>query len=119
MIVSMRWYRCDQKVKSNGPIVTLCFGLRFKIFSVFKDMIIYIYIAIVNHRLMSVVEEISMMSKSGYDDKELLEYIDKHYDEIECELNGNEYKEPKKHNRNFCVDCNMVKSSVRCVDRSL
>ena len=59
---------------------------------------------------MSVVEEISMMSKSGYDDKELLEYIDKHYDEIECELNGNEYKEPKKHNRNFCVDCNMLKT---------
>ena len=36
-----------------------------------------------------------MMSKCGYTDKELLEYIDKHYDEIECELNGEEYKEPK------------------------
>ena len=59
---------------------------------------------------MSVIEAISMMSKSGYDDKELLEYIDKRYDEIECELNGNEYKEPKKHNRNFCIDCNMVKT---------
>ena len=69
-----------------------------------------IYIAIVNRRLMSVIEEISMMSKSGHDDKELLEYIDKHYDEIECELNGNEDKEPKKHNRNFCIDCNMVKT---------
>ena len=37
---------------------------------------------------MSVIEEISRMSKSGYNDRELLEYIDKHYDEIECELNG-------------------------------
>ena len=35
---------------------------------------------------MSVIETISMMSKSGYSDRELLEYIDKHYDEIECEL---------------------------------
>ena len=50
------------------------------------------------------------MSKSGYSDRELLEYIDKHYDEIECELNGEKYKEPKKHNRNFCIDCNMVKT---------
>ena len=30
------------------------------------------------------------MSKSGYNDKELLEFIGKHYDEIECELNGDE-----------------------------
>ena len=28
------------------------------------------------------------------------------YDEIECELNGDEYKEPKKHNYDFCVACN-------------
>ena len=42
------------------------------------------------------------MSKSGYDGRELLEYIDKHYDEIECELNGNEYKEPKKYH-NLCI----------------
>ena len=47
------------------------------------------------------------MSKSGYNDKELLDYIDKHYDEIECELNGDEFGEPKKHNRNLCIDCNM------------
>ena len=40
---------------------------------------------------MSVIEAISLMSKCGYTDKELLEYIDKHYDEIECELNGEEY----------------------------
>ena len=57
---------------------------------------------------MSFIEEISWMSKSG-SDIELLEYIDKHFDEIECELNGEEYKEPK-HNRNLCIDCNMVKT---------
>ena len=50
-----------------------------------------IYIDIV----MSILETISMMSKSGYTDKELLDYIDKHYDEIEFELNGEEYKGPK------------------------
>ena len=49
---------------------------------------------------MSYIEEISWMSESGYSDIELLEYIDKHFDEIECELNGEEYKEPK-HNRNL------------------
>ena len=43
---------------------------------------------------MSIIEEVLWMSKSGCSDKELLEY--KHYDEIECELNGEEYKEPKK-----------------------
>ena len=34
-------------------------------------------------------------------------YIYENYDEIECELNGEEYKEPKKHDRSFCVDCNL------------
>ena len=58
---------------------------------------------------MSYVEEISWMSKSDYSDKELLEYIDKHYDEIECELNGEVYKEPKKHDRYFCMDCKLKK----------
>ena len=33
--------------------------------------------------------------------------IYENYDEIEGELNGEEYKEPKKHNRNFFVDCNL------------
>ena len=47
----------------------------------------HIYIDIV----MSVIKAISMMSKNGYSDIELLEYIDKHYDEIEHELNGEEY----------------------------
>ena len=49
------------------------------------------------------------MSKSGYSDIELLEYIDKHFDEIECEFNGEEYKEPK-HNHNICIECKMVKT---------
>ena len=47
---------------------------------------------------MSFIEEVSRMSKSGYSDIELLKYIDKHFDKIECELNGEEHKEPK-HNR--------------------
>ena len=65
-----------------------------------------IYIDIV----MSILETISMMSKSGYSDRELLEYIDKHYDEIECELNGEEYKEPKKYDRYFCMVCKLRKT---------
>ena len=58
---------------------------------------------------MSFIEEISWMSKSGFSDIELLEYIDKQFDEIECEFNGEEYKKPK-HNRNLCIDCNVVKT---------
>ena len=58
---------------------------------------------------MSYTEEISWMSESGYSDIELLEYIDEHFDEIECELYGEEYKEPE-HNRNLCIDCNVVKT---------
>ena len=64
-----------------------------------------IYIDIV----MSVIEKISIMSKSGYTDREILEYIDKHYDKIEFELNGEEYKEPKKHDRYLCMDCKLRK----------
>ena len=55
---------------------------------------------------MLFIEEVSRMSKSGCSDMELLEYINEHFDEIECELNGDELKEPKKHKRNFCIDCN-------------
>ena len=58
---------------------------------------------------MSFIEEVSRMSKSGYSDIELLEYINKHFDEIECGLNGEEYKEPKKHDRYFCMDCKLRK----------
>ena len=64
-----------------------------------------IYIDIV----MSILETISMMSKCGYTDKELLEYIDKHYDEIECELSGEVYEEPKKRDRYFCMGCKLRK----------
>ena len=56
---------------------------------------------------MLFIEEVSRMSKCGCSDMELLEYINEHFDEIECELNGNEYKETKKHKRNFCIDCNL------------
>ena len=58
---------------------------------------------------MSVIEEISRMSKSGYSDMELLEYTNEHFDEIECELNGEVYEEPKKHDRYFCMDCKLRK----------
>ena len=61
----------------------------------------YIYAIIV----MSVIEEISKLLRNGSDDT-LLNYISENYDQIECELNGEEYKEPK-HNRNLCIDSNM------------
>ena len=51
------------------------------------------------------MEEISKLSKNGCDDA-LLDYICENYDEVECELNGDEYKEPKKLNYDFCVVCN-------------
>ena len=57
--------------------------------------------------LMSVIEEISKLLKNGCDDNVLLNYICENYDELECELNGDEFKEPKKHKRNFCIDCNL------------
>ena len=56
---------------------------------------------------MLFIEEVSRMSKSGYSDMELLEYINEHFDEIECELNGDEFPVSKKHKRNFCIDCNL------------
>ena len=59
---------------------------------------------------MSVIEAISLMSKCGSTDKELLEYINKHYDDIECELNGEEYitkgRGPKKRDRYVCMAVN-------------
>ena len=58
---------------------------------------------------MSILEAISMMSKSGYSDIELLEYIIKHFHEIECEFIGEEYKEPKKRDRYFCMGCKLRK----------
>ena len=38
---------------------------------------------------MSVIEEISRMSKVGCSNRELLDYIYENYGEIECELKGN------------------------------
>ena len=58
---------------------------------------------------MSIIEEISRMSKSRYTDIEILEYIYENHDELECELNGEEYKEPKKRDRYFCMDCKLRK----------
>ena len=58
---------------------------------------------------MLIIEEVLWMSKSGYSNRELLEYIDNHYDEIECELNGEVYKQPKKHDYKFCMDCKLRK----------
>ena len=73
----------------------------------FKDITIYIDI------VMSYIEKVSWMSKSGYSDIELLEYIDKHFDEIEVELNREECItkgwEPKKLDRYFCMGCKLRK----------
>ena len=70
-----------------------------------KDIIIYNY-------SLSVMEKISKLSKNGCDDA-LLDYICENYDEIECELNEDEYKESKKHNYDFCVTCNKEMSLDR------
>ena len=58
---------------------------------------------------MSIIEEVSRMSKSGYTDIELLEYINKHFDETECELNGEDYQEPKKRDHYFWMGCKLRK----------
>ena len=58
---------------------------------------------------MSIIEEVSRMSKSGYTDIEILEYINYNRDELECELNGEEYKEPKKRDRYLCMGCKLRK----------
>ena len=57
---------------------------------------------------MSIIEAISMISKSGCDDEKLLNYICENYNQIECELNGDEYKKPKKRDHNLCIDCNVA-----------
>ena len=56
---------------------------------------------------MSVMKKISKLLKNGCDDDVLLEYICENYEEIECEMNGEVYEAPKKHKRNFCIDCNL------------
>ena len=68
---------------------------------------------------MSVMEEISKLSRNRYDDA-LLNYICDNYDEIKCILNGEVYKEPRKRDYNLCIDCNMQmtidyqKSTIIC-----
>ena len=57
---------------------------------------------------MSFIEAISMMSKSGCDDEKLLNYICENCNQIECKLNGDKYLEPKKHDHNLCIDCNVA-----------
>ena len=57
---------------------------------------------------MSIIE-VSRRSKCGFNDMELLEYINEHFDEIECELNGEVYEEPKNHDHYFCMDCKLRK----------
>ena len=58
---------------------------------------------------MSVIEEISKLSKNGCDDDVLLSYIFENHDELKRELNGEVYEEPKKHDRYFCMDCKLRK----------
>ena len=58
---------------------------------------------------MLFIEEVSRMSKCDCSDMELLEYINEHFDEIECELNGEMYEEPKKCDRYFCIECKLRK----------
>ena len=55
---------------------------------------------------MSIIEEISKLLRNDCDDA-LLNYIRDNYDEIECELNGDEYEKQKKRNSDLCIDCNM------------
>ena len=58
---------------------------------------------------MSVIEGISRITKSGYDDDVLMDYIQKNLDTLECELNGDEHKEPEKCDRNFYMGCKLRK----------
>ena len=59
---------------------------------------------------MSVIEEISKLLKNGCDDDDVLfNYIYENHDEIECELDGKIYKEPKKRDHNFCIECKLRK----------
>ena len=58
---------------------------------------------------MSYIEKVSWMSETGCSDIELLEYINKHFDEIECEFIGEKYKETKRHDHDFCMDYKLRK----------
>ena len=74
---------------------------------------------------MSVIEEISRMSNSSCDDDILMNYIQKNFEILDGELNGDECEEPKKHKYDFCKDCNLEmlidyqKSILVCTNCSL
>ena len=89
----------EQKIASNNKRIEKKYNLIIRKFD-----------AYCTHQHVTVMDEISWMSESGYSAIELLEYIDEHYDELECEVNGEVYEEPKKHDRNLCIDCNVVKT---------
>ena len=55
---------------------------------------------------MAVKEEISRIYNSGCDDDVLMDYIWYNLEVLECELNGDQHKEPRKRNYIFCVACN-------------
>ena len=88
----------EQKIASNNKRIERKYNLIIRKFE-----------AYCTHQHVTVMDEISRMSKSGYSAIELLEYIDYHYDELECELIGEVYEEPKKHDRYFCLDCKLRK----------
>ena len=88
----------EQKIASNNKRIEKKYNLIIRKFD-----------AYCTHQHVTVMDEISWMSESGYSAIELLEYIDYHYDELECELNGEVYEEPKKHDRYFCLDCKLRK----------
>ena len=84
----------ERKIASNSKRIEKKYNLIIRKFDAYRT-----------HQHVTVMDEISWMSESGYSAIELLEYIDYHYDELECALNGDEYKEPKKCDHYFCMDC--------------
>ena len=84
----------EQKIASNSKRIEKRYNLIIRKFDAYRT-----------HQHVTVMDEISWMSESGYSSIELLEYIGYHYDELECALNGDKYKEPKKRDRYFCMDC--------------
>ena len=53
------------------------------------------------------MEEIWRISNIGCDDDILMNCIQKKFDILESELNGNKYEDPKNHDYDFCKDCNL------------
>ena len=88
----------EQKIASNNKRIEKEYNLIIRKFD-----------AYCTNQHVTVMDEISRMSKSGCSDMELLEYVNYRYDKLECELNGEVYEEPKKHDRYFCLDCKLRK----------